>query len=335
MENNPTFIINTSNATGFINFPKRDSYSERCQENLERPFWILFGALGIVILVGNTVTIVVFLANKQMRQSNMNIFLVSLGFADVMMALLVIPGHAIFCTGCQYTLTKHCWFIGGARFVVFPATKFNLLAITYDRYLAVLRPLEYHSKLTKTRVSSILLLIWTLPIVLALLRNAWQHTTSVEESLHIDRMYSTVLIFAFVVVPVVIMIIVNILIIKAIRKQRQTEDSFAEQSSRNGDGDNLDGEGQFTERRRKHKGTISCILIVLIFIVCWIPRAFYNFSHVFGRPDLVSPLLVKLSLFFLFLQSSVNPLIYSFYREDFRRAFFDLFSRSLKTRIHS
>lgn len=102
----------------------------------------------------------------------MNIFLVSLGFADILMALLVIPGHAIFCTGCQYTITKHCWFIGGTRFVVFPATKFNLLAITYDRYLAVLRPLQYQVKMTGKRVISILLVAWTLPIVLAVLRNA-------------------------------------------------------------------------------------------------------------------------------------------------------------------
>ena len=321
-------VSNTSNATGLRSFRTRIPHSVRCQENLEKAFWILFGALAIVIVLGNTITIIVFLANRQLRQINMNIFLISLGFADVMMALLVIPGHAIFCTGCQYTLTKHCWFIGGARFVVFPATKFNLLAITYDRYLAVLRPLEYHSKMTKNRVVSILLLIWTVPIILALLRNAWQHNTSAEESLYIDRIYSTVLIFTFVVIPVVLMITVNILIIQAIRKQRKAEDNLTELSSRNSDGYDLHRERNFNERHRKHKGTISCILIVLIFIVCWMPRAFYNFSHVFGRPDLVSPLLVKLSLFFLFLQSSVNPLIYSFYRDDFREAFYEFFSRN-------
>ena len=36
--------------------------------------------------------------------------------------------------------------------------------------------------------------------------------------------------------------------------------------------------------------------------------------------DLVSPMLIKLSLFFLFLQSSLNPFIYSFYRAEFRQA---------------
>lgn len=326
MELNVAF--NASNAINFKNTAtiNLDSQRSRCQENLERPFWIVYGAFGIVIFLSNIVTIAVFLSRKQMRQSNMNIFLISLAFADVMMALLIIPSDAIFCTGCQYTLTKYCWFFGGARFVVFPATKFNLLAITYDRYLAVLRPLQYKSKMNKTRVYRILFLVWTIPIALALLRNCWQHTTSVEESLRIDRIYGTVLIFAFVAVPVVIMIIVNSMIIKAIRQQRTTEDSFNELS--NSHSDDLDSRKQNSvEKHRANKGTISCVLVVSIFIVCWIPRAFYNFSAVFGRPDLVSPLLVKLSLLFLFLQSSVNPFIYSFYRDDFRQALLDLFSR--------
>lgn len=65
---------------------------------------------------------------------------------------------------------------------------------------------------------------------------------------------------------------------------------------------------------------MSCVLIVLIFIISWIPRAFFNFSRLCGRNDLTSPLLSKLSFFFLFLQSRVNPLIYSVYWSDFRQA---------------
>ena len=328
MDINPTFLINMSKATTLRNFPTREYTSVRCQKDLERTFWILFGAQGLIIFFGNIITVIVFLSNKKLRRSYMNIFLVSLGFADILMALLVIPGHAIFCTGCQYIITKHCWFIGGTRFVVFPATKFNLLAITYDRYLAVLRPLQYQVKMTGKRVISILLLAWTLPIVLAVLRNAWQHTSSPEKSLYVDRIYSTVLIFAFVVVPVVLMVIVNILIVQAIRRQRRAEDNRAKLLRRNRGTCYIGHKENWNERRLKHKGTVSCILIVLIFVVCWIPRAFYNFSHVFGRPDLVSPLLEKLSLFFLFLQSAVNPAIYSYYRDDFKKALLDLLSRT-------
>ena len=166
MDTKPTFLINTSNATTLRNFLTREYTSVRCQKDLERIFWILFGAQGVIIFFGNIIAVIVFLSNKKPRKSYMNIFLESLGFADILVALLVIPGHAIFCTGCQYTITRHCWFIGGARFVVFPATKFNLLAITYDRYLAVLRPLKYRVKMTEKRVISILLFAWTLPVVL-------------------------------------------------------------------------------------------------------------------------------------------------------------------------
>lgn len=68
------------------------------------------------------------------------------------------------------------------------------------------------------------------------------------------------------------------------------------------------------------KGTISCVTVTAVFVLCWIPRAFYQQCRLFDRRDLVNPLLIKLSLFFLFLQSSLNPFIYSFYRSEFRRA---------------
>ena len=80
------------------------------------------------------------------------------------------------------------------------------------------------------------------------------------------------------------------------------------------------------EGARRRKGTISCVLVVFIFVAAWFPRAFYNISRLGGMPD--KPVLTKISLFLLFLQSSVNPFIYSFYRNDFRRA-----SRALLKRL--
>ena len=75
-----------------------------------------------------------------------------------------------------------------------------------------------------------------------------------------------------------------------------------------------------TENSQKRKGTIACVVVVLVFVFSWIPRSIYNFAYVFERDDLVTPLLVNLSMFFLLLQSCTNPIIYSFYRADFRQA---------------
>lgn len=75
------------------------------------------------------------------------------------------------------------------------------------------------------------------------------------------------------------------------------------------------------EVTRKRKGTFACALVVLVFVVSWIPRVSVSIQYKL-KGDLggVNILLQKTSLFFLTFQSSVNPLIYALYRSDFREA---------------
>lgn len=131
-----------------------------CDYELDKIFWILNGVLGLAIILGNTFTCAVFLSRSHLRENYMNIYLISLGVADISMAILVVPGYAAFCSGCTYTWSNYCWFFGGARDISLPATVLNLMAITYDRHLAVLRPLHYASTMTKRKVFGILLVVW-------------------------------------------------------------------------------------------------------------------------------------------------------------------------------
>ena len=267
----------------------------------------------------------------------MNTFLVSLAISDISMAILVIPGFAVFCAECTYTLTKYCWVFGGARDIAFQGTIFNILAITYDRYIAVLRPLQYPTKMNQRRVIAILLLVWMTPFATASVRNVWQHTWSSEAAGTAEKAYNVVLVSTVVFFPLVIMLSVNIMIMKTITKHRNRVHA----SHQNGQGtspesqldssvynksDNSKISCRRFEGARRRKGTISCVLVVFIFVAAWFPRAFYNISRLGGMPD--KPVLTKISLFLLFLQSSVNPFIYSFYRNDFRRA-----SRALLKRL--
>ena len=286
-----------------------------CNETLEMVFWILYGIAGIVILTGNLFTFLVFVATKRLRQSYMNIFLVSLAVADIMMAVFVVPGYAVFCNGCKYVLSKHCWFMAGLKDIAFGGTVLNLAAISFDRFLAVLRPLRYRSYMTKGSVRLILVGVWVFSSIIALIRNAWLHTKPEEEARKIDKIYNSTLTFAFALLPILVILVVNMKIVQAIRRQNQrvyqernkASEARTEQETR-------------LERTKARKGTLSCVLVVFVFLVSWLPLAFVNFSFVFGRPDLVSDVLVKIAWLLLFVQSSANPFIYSFCRSDFRQA---------------
>lgn len=311
-----------------------------CDQRLDVVFWVVNGIIGVVILLGNSFTCTVFLSSSDLRRNYMNIYLVSLGVADISMALLVVPGFAAFCSGCTYKWSEYCWVFGGARDIAFPATVFNVLAITYDRYTAVIRPLHYASTMTNRRVFTILFAVWVTPIVLSALRNIWYHSWSEEAVKNADKIYNVVLVITFVFLPLPVLLLVNLKIMRAIKShgtrihanmvermcfQHFSNDSASGLSTRQSGKElvryNADLNAQNNRNAsRQRKGTLSCVLVVFIFIISWLPRAFLNFCNLSGRRDLTSPMLVKLSLFFLLFQSSVNPAIYCFIRNDFRQA---------------
>ena len=302
-----------------------------CNETLEMVFWILYGSAGVVILTGNLFTFLVFVTTKRLRRSYMNIFLVSLAVADIMMALLVVPGYAAFCNGsCRYPFSKHCWLMAGLKDIAFGGTVLNLAAISFDRFLAVLRPLRYQIYMTRRSVCIILVGVWVLSSIIALIRNAWLHTESEEEAKKIDKIYNSILIFTFAFLPILVIFGVNVRIIQAIRRQDRRVGQERNSSVR-GRITTVEREARIEITKAK-KGTISCVLVVFVFLFSWLPLAFVNFSFVFGRADLVSDVLVKIAWLCLFVQSSANPFIYSFYRSDFRQAGLALICRRKSTR---
>jgi len=296
-----------------------------CDEKLQQIFWVVNGILALIILAGNSLTCAIFLSTKQLRQQHMNIFLVSLAVSDILMAAMVVPGYAAFCAGCTYLSSDTCWILAQTKDIVFSSTFFSLLAITYDRYVAVLSPLKYTAKMTRRNVTCMVIAIWIFPAMVATARNVWWQTQTEEKAKEINQVYNVILVFLLVVLPAFIMALVNALIVRAIQTQKRRIIPLRElNSGANQDNFNIkegiSGEEARSENARKRKGTIACAAVVLVFVLSWIPRSVYNFAFVFGREDLVAPLLVKLSMFFLLLQSCVNPLIYSFYRADFRQA---------------
>lgn len=309
-----------SNATELANFVDFDDAEPDeitkpdgfCIRTIELAFCILYSLIGITIFIGNSFTCVVFLTSKRLRKSFMNVFLVSLAFWDVLMAIFVVPFYAVFCSrGCAYSLTQYCWLFRKAKDCVLMATTFNICAITYDRYLAVVRPLHYGAKMTKRRVSVILAGVWMLPVVVAGIRNVWNHTKENDELRYANKLYDTFIIVVFVIFAIFGLLAVNVKVMRAIKRHNKRE--LNEQSRRTAWKTKM-------EKTKRRKGTRACILVVFVFMICWLPRIVYNLSYIIKPPGLASPLFFRLAFFCLFLQSSANPFIYSFYRSEFRRA---------------
>lgn len=283
-----------------------------CHKTTEVIFWILNSLIGAIILLGNSFTCVVFLSSKRLRQSYMNVFLISLACLDLLMAIGVVPFYAVYCSrGCRYPLGKYCWLFRATKDCVLLASTLNICAIAYDRYLAVIHPLHYGAKMTNRRVTAILGGVWLLPVVVAAIRSAWHHTKSGENLHFANKLYDIVLTFLFVLLSIIVSLFVNTKVMIAVKTHKERERNRRHLGRAN---------DEELTRLRIRKGTRACIFVVFVYIACWLPRIVYNLSYVIKPPGLANPLFLKIAFFFLYLQSSANPFIYSFYRSEFRVA---------------
>lgn len=470
-----------------------------CYPKGEHVFWYLNAFVAILILMGNTLTCAVFLNNKRMRKEPMNMFLVSLAISGIFVAVLVIPGYSIYCMGYKrfHHESKLCCTFESIKDFAFLSTIFNVLAITLDRYIAVLKPLKYKSLMAQRCPAIILSCVWIVPTVLILPRTVCMFSTARETFQEYNKIYSYAFLFAFVFVPVVLISGVNAKIINAIKKAehkdvqrlrsikklkddessgedilmegheslmswlrvkaelfisastlsrlggeekeekevhcqsrarsysqgpstvisndifRQTNGKECKYNCNEEDGidrrlrsystntheicdaqqslygdiasqisckccklypiQKCDGTLSHVEdvcrnllkiRSRNHQekhqkrhgyflhwlhshakrkqlehirtrryGTVSCILVIAGFVITWLPYSCLKLYQLFTGCGYVCPCLVNTSLFFLFVQSSINPLIYGFYRLDFRKATKQMLCSKRTTRI--
>ena len=291
-----------------------------CDRTLEITFMVLNITVSAIILFGNFLVFVAIITSRTLRPQPMNQFLASLAVSDMIMGTFVSPVYSLLCIGClEYSISKYCWLLESTKDLTLSSSILNLLAISYDRCCAVYYPLKYQILMTKKRVYSIICFIWGMAFFIAGIRHSWIHTESGPELHTINSLYNIVLVVIVFFLPCIIITAINLKIIVTIKNQARQV--FSLKNMHRQDAEVASQDDMQEEVTRKRKGTFACALVVLVFVVTWIPRVSFNIQYKL-KGDLggVNILLQKTSLFFLTFQSSVNPLIYALYRSDFREA---------------
>lgn len=141
----------------------------------------------MMIVFGNLLLIIVILVDKKLHEP-MYIFLCNLcinalygtvGFYPKFL-LDLLSSHVISYAGCMLQ-----------GYVIHSSTcgDFSILALmAYDRYVAICRPLMYHSVMTKQRVSLLLFLSWFIPLYCMFMNTASLLGVKLCSS-HINKVY--------------------------------------------------------------------------------------------------------------------------------------------------
>ena len=274
------------------NSDKNDSCIEtfEANENFEQAFiyetyWIsicvLNAFLAATALFGNTVVILTIWKTSSLH-SVVNILVISLAVSDLAVGLIVQPLFIVYLLSGIYIVRV---LLDIFRYFLCPASFLTITAITVDRMLALQLHLRYHAVVTPFRVTWLVVFIWLLSAVSTLLSNLnLRNFQTVESVTIISRLVGNFAVY------LKIYFIVQ-------RHQRQ-----------------IQHQQQANNETRFKKTALNTFLVYILLPFCYMP---YCFACVYGG---ISPRVFVASSTLIFLNSSLNPLLYCWRDREIRTA---------------
>lgn len=167
---------------------------------------------GLLTGAGNSLVLASVYMFRNLR-THSNYFLVSLAVADLSVGLVAIPLYCIGAITWPHTLGT----IAGHAldFVVMlslTASSLNLVAVSYDRHLAISSPLQYCSLMNLRRCRMIIIFVWSFSVVIA-------SPSFIAKNLKSRAILNVAFIIISFVFPLMVLIFVQCGIFKAVRRQ--------------------------------------------------------------------------------------------------------------------
>ena len=289
---------------------------------------IIFGFIATLGFVGNLLVIIVVVSNKQMRNTT-NALIINLAIADLVFIVVCVPFTAVtyaipvwpfgsvFCKIYQYVIhvTAH-------------ASVYTLVLMSLDRYLAVVHPIRSMTVRTEQNAWIACAAAWTIicavnaPMLAEFdvyayevgvddLRSTCMNLKLLAGDEHGRVFYGCFFAFAYVLPLSLVTVLYGFMIRRLLTGNAATAASASGGSRR--------AEGQ----RARRRVTRMVVVVVVIFGACWLPLHVIFIVQFFGTyPDTVLFIAVKIaSCCLAYMNSCVNPILYAFLSENFRKSF--------------
>ncbi|XP_043600159.1 tachykinin-like peptides receptor 99D isoform X1 [Bombus pyrosoma] len=302
------------------------------------PWWrqmiwtLLFACMIVVATGGNLIVIWIVLAHKRMRTVT-NYFLVNLSIADAMVSTLNVTFNYIYMLNSHWPFgTLYCKICQFVAVLTICASVFTLMAISIDRYMAIMNPLRPH--MGKRATLCIAIFIWIVGAILSLPMLLFYTTYTQnfangeirvicygdfpnrdDNGLSYDEyLYNVIFMVLTYVLPIGSMTFTY----ARIGLELWGSQSIGENTA-----------GQLEGIRSKRRVVKMMIVVVVIFAVCWLPFHVYfivtsYFPEITNEPYIQE---VFLGIYWLAMSNSMyNPIIYCWMNSRFRRGFAHFFS---------
>ncbi|XP_028969126.1 dopamine D2-like receptor [Galendromus occidentalis] len=191
----------------------------------EKVYWALLLLILPVLAVFGNILIILAVYKEKTLKSATNYFIVSLAFADLLVAAVVMPFAVYVLVNVRWELSETlCDLYIAIDVTCSTASIFNLVAISIDRFIAVTQPIKYSKHKNSFRVAITIAAVWVIsmaigtPIILGL-------NTSSERVPHLCVFYNSDFILysslTSFYIPCLVMILLYYRIFKVIHSRSQ------------------------------------------------------------------------------------------------------------------
>ena len=255
----------------------------------------------------------------------LKILLLSMTFSDLGVGLLVQPLYITVLAQCadykvvtSHTCKSALNNILNASFSIavnlFSTASFlSIIALTLDRFLAIHLHLRYQELVTHKRVIIAVILIWV-------------YSALVCVSLLITE---KVRVIIYTILELLFVITTSLLYCKiyaTIRRHRnQIQVQQVIQAEQN---------GELTDRARQRKTAVGTFYVYILFLICYVPFFCIHVASVVYTESTVWLDLLCYAMTLIFLNSSLNPVIYCWKIRHIRQAVFDIARNIIPSRFY-
>ena len=300
--NRSMIIMNNKTTTAAVTLPRSDA--------ADRPFQayhIGLIAYSILIILSNVFAVSLYCRHRTIRAHFSNVLLCSLAVSDLFTGLVYLPVLIVIE---RSDLVKYRWLLTLQRYhFMFGnmcgfSTVFHIIALTLDKYVAVLYPFKRIYLSTKWLYRKILMFIWIAAVCFALIPLFWYFKDVKSESwLKKFRIYG---IFQLVIFFGLSLLILAFCYFRMFTKIHNKDRELS-----------LTGRIQRRPERTDRKTTLIFLCFFALFIIGWFPWFLFTLDNNMLYVDrVIKDFLVTLR----YAGACLNPAIYAFFKSDYRKA---------------
>ncbi|XP_042621649.1 trace amine-associated receptor 13c-like [Cyprinus carpio] len=279
----------------------------RYEYNIMFVFFSLLSAWTVFL----NLLVIISISHFKKLHTPTNLIILSLAVADMLVGLIVMPIEAT-------RLIETCWYFGDTfcrlfltmMGLLFSASLSNLVLVAVDRFVAVCHPLLYPQKITTTKTLIIVSLCWfcssayNIAIVMSLSHK--KYACYGECTIMITSDWTVLNLFLSFLIPCTLIITLYLRIFYVAHQQVKVINSLVK------GGKHINESS--VKRKSERKAALTLGIIVTVYLVCWIPFFILSLTENTGMASTTAYIL----LWFLYINSGLNPLIYAFFYPWFK-----------------